>query len=82
VLEWDYVAGVTELDASALQERLGTRSDARAFLCVRPYLRGGVEVALADPADPHPYWLIGSRHPAQMAAAVAAHLVQSTPNPR
>lgn len=81
VVEWAYVGGVTELDTAALRDRLGTRSDARAFLCVRPYLRGGVEVTLADPADPHPYWLIGSRHPDRLTAAIAARLAQSTPDP-
>jgi hypothetical protein len=29
-----------------------------------------VKVLLDDPDDPTPYWLISSRHPRQLAAAV------------
>ncbi|WP_028708354.1 DUF3093 domain-containing protein [Propionicicella superfundia] len=74
LLEWEYVAGAVALDAEGLRHRLGPGADARANLWVRPYLRHGVEIALDDPADPHPYWLVGSRHPERLAAAITAHL--------
>jgi Protein of unknown function (DUF3093) len=31
-----------------------------------------VEITLADPADPVPYWLVSSRRPDQLATALTA----------
>ena len=50
----------------------GPGADARAYLLLRPYLRGSVMVQLVDPADPTPYWLVSSRRPTRLAAALAA----------
>ena len=36
----------------------GVDADARAYLLLRPYLKRAVQVDLADPADPTPYWLL------------------------
>lgn len=79
VLDWRYVAAVRALDADQLRRRLGPEADARAFLVVRPYLRHGVEVTVDDAADPHPYWVVGSRHASELARAIATHL-SITPN--
>lgn len=70
VLQWPYVGDVRVLDPTQWRARLGPEADARAFLHVRPYVKSGVEIEVADPADPHPYWLIASRRPADLAAAV------------
>ncbi len=59
---WAFVGDITDLDATAAHDRLGPRADARAFVVTRPYLAEAVEVSIEDPADPHPYWLVGSRH--------------------
>lgn len=48
----------------------GVDADARAFLVTRPYIGRSVKVAVDDPRDPTPYWLISSRHPRQLAAAL------------
>lgn len=74
LLAWPYVAGVTVHEPSAMRVRLSRDADARAFLCVRPYIAGGVEITLDDPADSHPYWLLSSRHRDQLAAAIRDHL--------
>lgn len=74
VLEWPWVAGVTALDTDGSRDRMGPGADARAWLCVRPYLHRVVEVQLDDPADPHPYWLVSTRHPERLAAAIGAQL--------
>ena len=47
----------------------GVDADARAFLLLRPYLKRAVQVEIADPADPTPYWLVRTRHPDELAAA-------------
>ena len=59
------------LDAEATRLALGPEADARAFLVTRPYLKRAVRVPVTDPADPTPYWLVGSRHPDALAAALA-----------
>ncbi|MDO5534278.1 MAG: DUF3093 domain-containing protein [Propionibacteriaceae bacterium] len=72
VIEWPWVGEVEVLDAEATRERLGVGADARAHLALRPWLTESVLVQVNDDADPHPYWLIGSRTPHQLAAAIAS----------
>lgn len=48
----------------------GPGLDARAFLLLRGWLPGVVKVTLDDPADPTPYWLISTRQPMRLAAAI------------
>lgn len=66
-----HVGAVTALDAEAMRLQAGRDADARAFLLLRPYLKRGVRVDLRDPSDPAPYWLISSRRPDALAAALA-----------
>ena len=58
------------LDKEATRRVHGVDADARAFLVTRPYISRSVRVAVRDPRDPTPYWLISSRHPRQLAAAL------------
>lgn len=74
MVEWPWVATAIALDADSTRDRMGPGADARAWLCVRPYLHSVVEVRLDDPADSHPYWLVGTRHPERLAAAISAQL--------
>ena len=55
----------------ARQER-GPRLDARAFLLLRGWVPTVVRVPLRDPQDPTPYWLVSTRRPAELVAALAA----------
>jgi hypothetical protein len=55
--------------AEATAER-GVRLDARAWLLLRGWIPGVVRVELDDPQDPTPYWLVASRHPEELAAAL------------
>jgi len=50
----------------------GVDADARAYLVLRPYIPRSVRVRVVDPADPTPYWLLSTRHPDRLAAAVNA----------
>ena len=70
LLEWTYVGDARHLDVEESRRRLGPRADARAFLCTRAWLPRVVEVTVDDPADPHPYWLVSSRHPEELADAI------------
>jgi hypothetical protein len=67
----DQLGPVTALDADETRRVHGVDADARAFLLTRPYLKRSVQVTVADPADPAPYWLLSTRHPRELAAALA-----------
>jgi len=63
---------VTALDADQTSALRGPRADPAAFLLARPYLPEAVYIAVEDPAGVTPYWLIGTRRPAELAAAIEA----------
>ena len=71
-IELEYLSGAMPLDKVAASHRAGPGADARAFLVVRPYIAGAVEITLDDPHDPVPYWLVSTRHPAHLASALSA----------
>ena len=64
------IGAVETLDPHGFREQLGPRADARAWLRTRPYIEAGVRVEVADPSDPTPYWLVSSRRPQALAAAL------------
>ncbi len=66
------IGEVTPLDAEETRLLAGREADARAYLLLRPYLRRSVKVEVDDPADPTPYWLVSTRHPDRLAAALRA----------
>jgi hypothetical protein len=61
---------VRELSPAEFRALSGLDADARAYLVMRPYVDRAVRVDVADPLDPTPYWLVATRHPAELAAAV------------
>jgi hypothetical protein len=63
------VSEVAALDGNQTARLRGPRADPAAHLYSRPYLKESVYLAVAPPG-PTPYWLIGTRHPAELAAAV------------
>jgi hypothetical protein len=67
------------LDAEATRDRIGPSADARAYLLVRPYIARSVVVDVVDADDPAPYWLVSSRHPRRLAAAIAARVTGGGP---
>ena len=71
VLEWPFVGKVIVHDRAATRARLGAGADHAAWLLVRSFVPGSVEVTIDDPADPHPYWLVSTRKPAELAQAIA-----------
>ena len=65
------VASVTVLDEPAARALRGPGADARAYLLLRPWVSTAVQVDLADPDDPTPYWYVATRRPPALAAALA-----------
>jgi hypothetical protein len=68
----DVLGPVVALDAAATTQELGPRLDARAHLVLRGWIHTAVRVELHDPEDPTPYWVVSTRHPDQLAAALDA----------
>ena len=71
-IELAHVGQVDALDKEATRRAHGPEADARAFLHTRPYISRAVKVSIDDPADPTPYWLVSTRHPRTLAAALSA----------
>ena len=71
-LDLRYVREVEALDADATRLAFGRDADVRAHLLLRPYRKRAVKVHLDDPQDPTPYWLLSTRRPQALAAALAA----------
>ena len=69
-IEHTYIAACRALSAEETRRRTSIEADARAHLVVRPYIKTAVEIALDDPEDPVPYWLVSTRRPQQLAAAL------------
>ena len=69
-IEHRYIAGARPLDAEQTRRRAGVEADARAHLVLRSYISTAVEITLDDPDDPVPYWLVSSRRPEALAAAL------------
>jgi hypothetical protein len=68
----EFLGGAEPLDPAATRRVAGPEADARAYLLLRPYLKRAVRVTVRDDRDPAPYWLVSTRHPEQLASAVAA----------
>jgi hypothetical protein len=48
----------------------GPELDARAWLCLRGWIDPIVRVHITDPDDPAPYWVVSTRHPDELVAAL------------
>jgi Protein of unknown function (DUF3093) len=69
-IEHAYIAACRALSAEETRHRTGVEADARAHLVLRPYIKTAVEITLDDLDDPVPYWLVSTRHPRRLAAAL------------
>lgn len=58
------------LDSVEYRQEIGRKLDARAFLVMSGWLKTGIKVEILDEADPTPYWIVSSRKPAQLKAAL------------
>jgi hypothetical protein len=82
VTDTHFVAGRARLPLTAIgdvrfftgndaQLERGQRLDARAWLLIRGWISPVVVVNVEDDADPTPYWLVSTRRPEELAAAIA-----------
>jgi len=69
-LERQYLGEVSSLDRVASQRLRGVDADPRAFTALRGWVATSVQVEVADDRDPTPYWLVATRRPDSLAAAL------------
>jgi hypothetical protein len=69
-LPLQYVSGAVALDPQTLRLVVGREGDPAAFVAIRPWIGPGVQVWLDDEDDPTPYWVVSTRHPQRLLAAV------------
>jgi hypothetical protein len=74
-VEREFLGKVEALSGEAARNAFGRDCDPAAYLVLRSYVRGAVRVEITDPRDPAPYWLIATRNPDQLAAALTADSV-------
>ncbi|MCM6774358.1 DUF3093 domain-containing protein [Nocardia sp. CDC159] len=65
-----YVARATAVPASAKSAALGRQLDPAAYVQHRPWIGPMVLLVLDDPDDPAPYWLVSTRKPDRVLAAL------------
>ncbi len=61
---------VTPLDEAQARAMRGPRADPAAFTLIRPYVKAAVYVKVSSGPQAPPYWLVATRHPAELAAAI------------
>lgn len=65
-----FVTGAIQLDERSLRRLVGRHGDPLAFVSIRPWIGPGVQVLINDVDDPTPYWVISTRHPDRVMAAL------------
>lgn len=66
----DLLGEALPYDAAEATYQRGPGLDARAWLLIRGWVKPVVRVPLEDPSDRAPYWLLSTRHPQELAAAI------------
>ena len=66
----DHLGGVTPLTREGTRRVRGPLAEPRAFVATRGWLSESVRVQVEDPEDDTPYWLVGTRRPQELAAAL------------
>ena len=69
-IELKYLKEPKPLDRDTYRKLRTVNSDARAFHATRPWLKTGVQVTVNDERDKTSYWLIGTKDPAKLVAAL------------
>ncbi|TDW31386.1 DUF3093 domain-containing protein [Cryobacterium psychrophilum] len=66
----DLVGEVTAFSGPEARQERGPRLDVRAWMLIRGWVDPVVRIPIVDETDPAPYWLVSSRHPEKLAAAI------------
>ena len=66
-----HVGRIIPLDPQRTREVRGPKADPAAHLCTRGWISTSVLVEVDDEDDPHPYWLVSTRHGHDLARVLA-----------
>ena len=69
-LPYSAVGAVRIVEPATRKALLGPSGTDGAFLLTRDWIRGAVYVEVVGDDDPTPYWLVSTRHPERLAAAL------------
>ncbi|QTX04569.1 DUF3093 domain-containing protein [Agromyces archimandritae] len=69
-IELEHLGEAVPFDGAAARTEKGTALDVRAYLLLRGWIHPVVRIPVEDPADPAPYWLVSTRRPKELAAAI------------
>lgn len=75
VIERAHLGKVEALTGEDARRAFGRDCDPKAYLLLRSYASGAVRVEITDPRDPAPYWVIATRSPQRLAAALTGNSV-------
>lgn len=67
-----HLGTVELLGAEALKAAIGPGADARNYLLLRGWIHRGVRIEVTDANDPAPFWILTTRHPQKLSAAIAS----------
>lgn len=73
-----FIGSVALLDRDRTKAARGPRAEPHSFMRLRPGVPESVVVEVTDSEDPHPYWMISSRRPEVLRAALVDAAAQST----
>jgi len=73
------ITSIAELNRDETRLRLGPQADPAAYTVVRGWIGSAVMLRLANPV-PVPYWVLSTRHPEELAAAIkqSRNLIRAT----
>lgn len=66
------VGEVSSFEGEEAKLELGQRLDARSWLLIRGWIAPVVKVEILDEKDPTPFWVVSTRHPKAVVAAIEA----------
>jgi hypothetical protein len=77
LVEAEFIGKVSAFSGEAARNERGVNLDARAWTKFKAFMNGVVRIEITDPNDPTPYWLVATRHPNELAAALRRSRPQS-----
>jgi hypothetical protein len=69
-LSASHIGRVRPLDAATAHRLLGPGLRADAELSLRPWIKTAVQIEVEDPNDTTPYWVVATRRPSELVAAL------------
>ena len=69
-IDLSYIGPVEAFVGETARHEKGPGASGLAGLCLRPWVDPVVKITIVDSADPTPYWLVSTRRPVELRAAL------------